>query len=65
MILCVYLQDKSLEALYTMVKDRIDKNRPPLEIRLEYGGGVNLESKSDKLIHKELFDSATYCLPDM
>jgi len=39
-----------------MVRDRINKNSPPPEIRLEYGAGVHVENKSDKLIHKELFD---------
>ena len=42
-----------------MIKHRIDRNIPPPEICLEYGAGVNLENKSDKLVHKELFDGAT------
>lgn len=41
------------------MRDRINKHSPPPEIRLEYGEGVYVENKSDKLIHKELFDGAT------
>ena len=42
-----------------MVKYRIDRNIPPPEICLEYGAGVYVENRNDKLIHKELFDGAT------
>ena len=42
-----------------MVKDRINRNIPPPEIRLEFGAGIHVENKNDKLIHKELFDGAT------
>ena len=41
-----------------MVNHRIDRDHPPPEIRLEYGAGVYIENKDDKLISEELFDGA-------
>ena len=42
-----------------MIKQRINRNNPPPEVRLEYGAGVHVENTKDKLIHNELFDGAT------
>ena len=42
-----------------MVRHRIDRDKPPSEILLEYGDGVLIENNNDKLIYQELFDGAT------